>query len=284
MLPLRDMAILLCVTITAICAPELVAAQTSQDASSDTSVQDRQNNGEDFTRPVNSLELRLRYQRSIGSDSTTEREVALLRVTSRIDLDPWWKISLYAETQGADKTTVSDKSPSTHDIGFGDSVLQGVMIRKLNEDWAFGFGSRVVAPTADDNLGTRKWQIMPGFGVRYSLTALGSDSYFVPSMRYAVSVAGTPSTRDISELQIAPTLNIDLSDRWFFTLYPSYDIRINYGDPITGQKGQLFLPADFAVGQTIDDHVVMSLEVSVPMIKDYPVYDFKTQLRLIFKN
>jgi hypothetical protein len=30
-------------------------------------------------------------------------------------------------------------------------------------------------------------------------------------------------------------LNINLPDRWFFTLYPSTEIRINYGDPIPGQ-------------------------------------------------
>jgi hypothetical protein len=58
-------------------------------------------------------------------------------------------------------------------------------------------------------------------------------------MRYAVSIAGTSSTRDISELQIAPTLNVDFPERWFLTLYPSYDIRINYGDPISGQTGPL---------------------------------------------
>jgi hypothetical protein len=75
-----------------------------------------------------------------------------------------------------------------------------------------------------------------------------------------------------------------LPERWFLTLYPSYDIRINYGDPKSGQTGRLFLPADFAVGREVSDHLVISLEISVPMIKDYPVYDFKTQLRFVVKN
>jgi len=56
---------------------------------------------------------------------------------------------------------------------------------------------------------------------------MGTDSYFVPAVRYAMSFAGDPSARRISEPQIAPTLNIDLPGRWFLTLYPSYDIRIN---------------------------------------------------------
>jgi len=102
-------------------------------------------------------------------------------------------------------------------------------------------------------------------------------------MRYAVSVAGTSSTRDISELQIAPTLNLDLPGPWFLALYPSYDIRINYGPPVSGQTGKLFLPADAELGYKLSDEIVLGLEVSVPIIKDYPVYDFKTQLRVIVK-
>src|SRR5208337_2210453 len=112
----------------------------------------------------------------------------------------------------------------------------------------------------------------------------GLDSFLVPQMRYAVSVAGTHSTRDISELQIAPLLNLDLPGKWFLTLYPSYDIRINFGPPVSGQTGPLFLPADAAIGYHLRDHIVISLEGSLPIIKDYPVYDFKAQLRIIFKN
>src|SRR5271165_4765758 len=73
----------------------------------------------------------------------------------------------------------------------------------------------------------------------------------------AVSVAGTHSTRDISELQIAPTLNLDLPGSWFLTLYPSYDIRINYGDPVSGQTGRLFLPADAEIGYKLSDAIVL---------------------------
>jgi hypothetical protein len=57
-------------------------------------------------------------------------------------------------------------------------------------------------------------------------------------------------------------------DRWFFTLYPNTEIRINYGDPIRGQTGRLFLPTDFMVGRNVLKDVTLSLEVSVPVIKD----------------
>jgi hypothetical protein len=115
------------------------------------------------------------------------------------------------------------------------------------------------------------------------LPELSEGSFFTGLARYDVSFAGDPSKRNISNLQLAPTLNIMLPDRWFVTFYPDPDIRINYGDPIVGQTGRLFLPMDFLVGRDLTKTITLSLEISVPMIKDYPVYDFKTVARLNVK-
>jgi hypothetical protein len=101
---------------------------------------------------------------------------------------------------------------------------------------------------------------MPGFGIRYSFLEFGDDTYFVPKLRYAVSFDGDPSRRNRNEPQIAPTLNIGLADRWFLTLYPSYDIRINYGDQVPGQTGHLFLPFDAAIGRKISDKATIIWE------------------------
>jgi hypothetical protein len=116
--------------------------------------------------------------------------------------------------------------------------------------------------------------------VRYALWEISSSSYFEPVVRYEVSVAGDPTRKNISNLQFAPTLNLGLPDRWFLTFYPSPDIRFNFGDPITGQTGRLFLPLDVRIGRKLSDNIALSLEVGLPIIKDYPVYDFKTQVRL----
>jgi hypothetical protein len=89
--------------------------------------------------------------------------------------------------------------------------------------------------------------------------------------------------RACSALQIAPTLNINLPQHWFVTFYPNPDIRINYGDPITGQTGRLFLPMDFMIGRDLTKTITMSLEIGVPLITDYPVYDFKAVTRLNMK-
>jgi hypothetical protein len=138
----------------------------------------------------------------------------------------------------------------------------------------------VIAPTGGDTLGSGKWQIMPIMGFRYGLSELSSGSYFEPFARYDVSFAGDPAKRNISNLQLAPYLNIGLPEHWFVSLYPSADIRINYGDPVTSQTGRLFLPFDARVGRNLTERVALSLEIGVPIIKDYPVYNLKAEIRL----
>jgi hypothetical protein len=244
--------------------------------------QDAASSGNDVTRPVNSVDIRFQYRPSSAPGSKTEREYAIFRAITRITLDKGWKADLYAQT-GVENKHTSNDSGSTSDAGLSNSVVQAALTREFNERWAATVGARVVAPTASDEIGSGKWLMMPVFGVRYTFLELGSDNFFAPQMRYAVSVAGVHSTRDISNLQLAPLLNLDLPGPWFLTLYPSYDVRINFGPPVSGQTGPLFLPADAEIGYKFNDHTVIGIEGSVPIIKDYPVYDFRTRLRVIFK-
>jgi hypothetical protein len=240
-------------------------------------------NGEDFTRPESKFETRFEGVTS-GTTTRTDREVLLLRLDGAINLAADWKFGWLTQIRVVNRDTMApNPADSAHDFGIGDAAFQGVLTRPIDERWGYGFGARLVSPTAQDSLGSGKWQIMPGFGIRYSFLEAGSDTYFVPKIRYAISFAGDPSRRNISEPQIAPTLNIGLPSRWFVTLYPSYDIRINYGDPISGQTGRLFLPFDAAIGRKVTDDAVISLELAVPVVKDYPVYNFKTELRLAIK-
>jgi hypothetical protein len=283
--------VILAARVTALCDLPAANAQEADPETPDVASQgssgahDPKEIGNDITRPQNSVELRFRNRESLGETSQTSRNYWIARITRRIQIDPDWKLSLLAQTDLEDKKTFTQGTPgSEEDFGLGNSVLQTILVRSLNERMAFGFGARLVAPTASDDIGNGKWQIMPGFGVRYTFTELSSDTYFVPKMRYAMSFAGDPTKRNINEPQIALTFNVDLAGPWFLTFYPSYDIRINYGDPVSGQTGRLFLPADLAFGYALNDKIAMTLEVSVPIIKDYPVYDFKTEFRVVIKD
>jgi hypothetical protein len=246
-----------------------------------------ENNGEDFTRPQTLIQLRDIYQTSPGSGATpgTTRTVTgdtvVLRSDLKIDLAPQWTLALRGDLPFATKNPITADNPGGEYVyGLGDADVQAALIKTLNERWAAGAGLRIIAPTGGDDLTSGKWQALPIVGARYMLPELSPGSFFTALVRYDVSFAGDPSARTISNLQLEPTLNIALLDRWFVTLFPSPDIRINYGSPITGQTGRLFLPADALVGRNVTKDIILSLELSVPMVNQYPVYNFKTVARL----
>jgi hypothetical protein len=240
-----------------------------------------------FRPPPNMFQTMYEYKTAPGSDSTSgaTREVTTetlnLRYDHAFDLSPGWLLSTRADLPTLAKNPINSSNPNGDYLyGIGDVDAQAALIRNVNARFAFGFGLRVIAPTGDDALGSGKWQLMPIIGARFGLPEISASSYFEPLFRYDVSVAGDPTKRNISNLQLAPMLNIGLPDRWFVTFYPSPDIRVNFGDAITGQTGRWFVPFDIRVGKKLSDTIALSLEVGVPILKDYPVYDFKTQARL----
>ena len=271
-----------CLLVILAVMPGLAAAQGAPSADQSA------NDGDDLFRPPpNLLQMMDQDKTAPGSGSTagSSREVTTetlnLRMDHSLDLAPLWILALRADLPLRAKNPVTSDNPDGDYLtGVGDADIQAVIVHNLNQRWTIGFGARLITPTGGDTFGAGKWQIMPAAGVRYALWEISSSSYFEPVVRYEVSVAGDPTRKNISNLQFAPTLNLGLPDRWFLTFYPSPDIRFNFGDPITGQTGRLFLPFDVRIGRKLSDNIALSLEVGVPIIKDYPVYDFKTQVRL----
>jgi hypothetical protein len=258
-----------------------VAQSTAQNLAEDSGAPD-------FFRPSpNMFQTLNEYRTAPGSGSApgSIREVTTetfnLRYDHAFDLASGWILATRSDLPLLGKNPITDSNPNGNFVyGIGDVDTQAALIRNIDTRLAVGFGLRLTAPTGDDALGSGKWQVMPIVGARIGLTEISTSSYFEPLFRYAVSVAGDPTKRNISNLQFAPMFNIGLPDRWYVTFYPSTDIRINYGDPITGQTGRWFVPFDFRFGKKFTDNIALSLEIGVPIIKDYPVYDFKTQLRL----
>ena len=217
---------------------------------------------------------------SNGTITNVTTETLNFRYDHAVDLAPMWTLALRSDLPVLAKNPVSSSNPNgDYLVGVGDADVQAAIIHNLSARFAVGFGARLITPTGGDTFGAEKWQIMPIVGARYGLWEISSTSYFEPLFRYDVSFAGNPIRRNISNLQMAPALNIGLPDQWFITFYPSPDIRVNFGDPITGQTGRLFLPFDFRVGRKLEENAAISFELGVPIIKDYPVYNIKTQLR-----
>jgi hypothetical protein len=249
-----------------------------------------ENNDEDFTRPENLIQSRFIYQTAPGSGSlpgtirTVTTGTAVLRSDLKFDIAPQWTLALRGDLPFSEKNPITSSNPTGEFVGgLGDADIQAALIRKIDARWAAGAGLRIVAPTGAPDITSGKWQALPVVGARVMLPEISQGSFFTGLVRYDVSFAGDPSKRNISNLQLAPTLNINLPERWFVTFYPNPDIRINYGDPVTGQTGRLFLPMDFMFGRDLNKTTTVSLEISVPIIKDYPVYDIKTVARLNLK-
>ena len=246
------------------------------------------NTGNDLFRPPPNLFQMMYYYKTApgsgsapGSTRDVTTETLNLRMDHSLDLAPMWILALRADLPLLAKNPVSSSNPDGDYLsGIGDADIQALIVHNLDQRWTVGFGARLITPTGGDTFGSGKWQIMPGGGFRYALWEINSSSYFEPVVRYDVSFAGDPTRKNISNLQFAPTFNLGLPDHWFITFYPNPDIRINYGDPITGQTGRLFLPFDARIGRQLSKNVAMSFELGVPIIKDYPVYNLKAQARL----
>jgi hypothetical protein len=285
----RDAAIVVARALLETCLLAVIILQPIAAASQEASSQDKDSNpGDDFFRPPSSLfQIMSQYRTAPGSGSTpgSSRDVTTetlnLRMDHALDLAPQWILALRGDLPLLAKDPITSSNPDGGYLhGVGDAEFLAAVIHNLDQRLAVGFGARLITPTGGDIFGAGKWQVMPVAGLRYGLWEINSASYFEPIVRYDVSFAGDPTRRNISNLQFAPTLNLGLPDRWFISFYPSADIRVNLGDPVTGQTGRLFLPFDARIGRKLSDNAAVSFELGVPIIKDYPVYNIKTQFRL----
>ena len=263
----------------------LIAAVVALPATAQTTTENlaNQTGAPDIFRPApNQFQVLYSEQSAPGSNNTHVTTDRLnFRYDHAFDLAPGWILATRSDLPLLAKNPINSANPTgDFQTGIGDVDVQAALIRNVSARWAFGFGMRVIMPTGDDVVGSGKWQVMPIVGARLGLPEISPTSYFEPLLRYDVSVAGDPTRKNISNLQFAPMLNIGLPDGWSLTFYPSTDIRINYGDPVTGQTGRWFVPFDVRVTKKLTSDIAMSLEVGVPIIKDYPVYNLKTQLRL----
>lgn len=247
-----------------------------------------ENNGQDFTRPENLFQLRNILETAPGSGSalgtirTVTTDITVLRTDYKFNIAPQWTVALRGDLPYAVKDAITADDPGGAYVGgLGDADVQAAVIDTISARWAAGGGVRIVAPTGTNDLTGGTWRALPIVGARAMLPEISEGSFFTGLFRYNMSFAtAMPGARNVDNLQFAPTLNVALPGQWFVTFYPEPDIRYNFGDPITGQTGRLFVPADLMIGRDITEVFTLSLEIGAPIIKDYPVYDFKAVVRL----
>jgi hypothetical protein len=243
--------------------------------------------GDDPTQPLGKIELLDRYTEAPGAgveEGSTKRvdtNTPFARIEVPLRLTPQWELNFRAEVPVVWTNGVTPENPTGATVsGFGNVLTQAWVVHDFDQRWAAALGGQLIAPSATNEVATDAWEWVTGFVVRAMLPEISAGSYFAPQVRYGIDFASNDDGRMLRQLRIAPTLNINLPNRLFFTLYPSPDIRWNYGTPVRNQTGRSFVPLNFMVGWKPTEHTVISAEFGIPIIKDFPVYTFKIQLRV----
>ena len=243
--------------------------------------------GDDPTRPLGKIELLDRYTEAPGpgveegTTKTIQTNTPFARIDLPFRLTPQWELNFRTEIPFVWTNGVTPTNPTGATVsGFGNVLGQAWVVHDLDQRWAVALGGQLIAPTSTNGVASDAWEEVTILTVRTMLPEISPGSYFAPQVRYGIDFEGNDDGRMLRQLRIGPSLNINLPHNLFFTLFPSPDIRLNYGTPVQNQTGRLFLPLNFMVGWKPTEHTVISAEFGIPIIKDFPVYTFKTQLRV----
>jgi hypothetical protein len=121
-----------------------------------------------FKPPKNLFQLRYEYLTAPGSGSTpgsiatVTTDQIRLRLDHRLDLSQQSLLALRGDLPVVAKDPVTASNPNgDYRYGLGDSDIQAVYAYNFDSRWAAGFGSRLIAPTGGDTLGSGKWQVLP---------------------------------------------------------------------------------------------------------------------------
>lgn len=242
------------------------------------------NAGQDITKPLRRFDIRFQYTNA-GDISTPTQEftpdvyTTTLRLDVPFDLGGGYKISTRFDLpMSFNNVPTRDNPAGDTEFNVNDVLVQGLLIKAVSQQFAWGVGTQVIIPTGtDDSFSANRWQLVPTIGARVSLPQISKGSFFVMAARYAFDFAGDDGRPRTSVLQFSPTVNIMLPDRWFLTLFPSTDIRVDLED-----GGKWFVPADFLIGKMLNRTTVASVEFGIPIIKQFDLYDFKVEARIGF--
>jgi hypothetical protein len=240
------------------------------------------NTGQDPTRPVTRVDLRIKYQDLPDldlpqfDDSDIHAWTFTLRADKPFSLGNGWALSTRFDLPVIVNNIPSlDNTDGSTDFGLSDSLIQLLAITPPQGRWTFAGGTQVIFPTAtEDQFGTGKWQLAPSFAVKYDLPELTPGSFTALLLRDKFSFAGDEDRNDINQLVIQPLFNVNLPNFWFVTFAPEILYDWNTGD--------WFVPFDISLGKLLNPTTVVSLEMKVPLIDDLEQYNLEIEARLGF--
>ncbi len=256
---------------------------SAEAAAGENAAEEEVNNGQDLTKPVARFDIRYQYENVSTGDNKDSNHIFTLRCDRPITLSPHWKFSTRIDVPMiATNLRAGDNPNGNYRFGLGDALVQGTLVNIVNPKFAWAAGLQLVMPTdTRDNTGTGRWQLVPLLAARVATDNILKGSWFALAARWAKDFASTRSTSTpTNELQFAPVINIPLKNQWFLNLFPSTDIRYNLGEKRSRDTGRWFIPANFMIGKMVRKNIVTSLEIGIPIVKQYKVYDFKSEFRI----
>jgi len=236
------------------------------------------NNGSDPTRPRATLTPLYRFENMPGA-APDSRSTFLLRGVARIPFAARWLASLRLDVPVVLTNVPASGEGDGFVFGSSNVLTQVAAVHTIDRAWAVAAGSQMQFPTASRAAtGSAAYTARPGVAVRRMLPVLGDGSFFAPQIFYAFDFGGGSDGDRRQELRVQPTLDVELPRGFFLNLFPSPDVRID----LDGSGA--FFPFDVLAGVQLTSWLFATIEVSVPLVDTFPVYDFKTeaQLRVFF--
>ena len=231
------------------------------------------NTGQDFTRPLTRVDLRLKYQQIEHGEY--HNTVATVRADVPYALEGGWQFALRADLPYAWSDVPSGDNPDGGaERGLADALVQGLFIAPVGGRWAYGVGAQVIFPTASkDSMGSGKYQLLPTLGVKYDLGNWSRGAWCAALVRQAFDVASKDDDRPyVNQTVLQPIVNLMLPRLWFLTFAPEarYDWRTE----------RWFVPFDVLVGKMVTANLVVSLEYKNAIVDDLPLFSQEVEGRI----
>jgi Putative MetA-pathway of phenol degradation len=124
------------------------------------------NSGQDPTRPVTRLDVRLKHQ---DNPAGAESQLLTLRADKPFALEGGWKVSTRLDLPLVRSDTITAANlDGGYETGVGDLLVQALLIAPPQGKVTFAFGAQMLVPTgSDDQFTTGKWRLLPTAGAVY---------------------------------------------------------------------------------------------------------------------
>jgi hypothetical protein len=233
-----------------------------------------ENTGQDITRPLTRVDLRLKLQDLGGG---IDQQLLTLRADKPFLLGGGWQLGTRIDLPFIRNDAPGPDNPDgNHEVGLSDMLLQALLITPPQGRWTFAFGSQMLIPTATrQQFGTGKWQLAPMVAAVRQMPQISRGSFVGLVLRDQFSFAGSGSRANINQVKVQPLANFSLPNRWFITMSPEITFD-------TLNHWNAHVPFDFTIGRLVNRGIVASVTADVALIDDLPLYDWQVEFRIGF--